>query len=269
MKKLLAAAVVATVVIVAWGGPVAAEGTGYGWVRDGDLGANAGTDGGSPGSGGGGGSGSGCTYTPLDPKMSGYAESLGDLGFGDVRGVFPGAWFRKVCPGFVTVVWIPVRVVDPAVVAQQAFDQTTIPLPGIGLSPPVGVDQVVNIPTWLWVDAFQPVSATASVGSVSVTVTARPVRVDWSMGNGESVTCPNGGTPYDRSRLAEAQRTSCSYTYRRSSASRAAGAFSVRATSVWRVTWAASGVSASGDFGLVSRSTDVSVRVAEIQTLNG
>lgn len=126
----------------------------------------------------------------------------------------------------------------------------------------------MNVPTWLWVDGFQPVSASASAGAVTVTVTARPVRVDWSTGTGDTVSCAGAGTPYDKARPPEEQRTACSYTYRRSSASRPAGAFALRATTVWHVTWAATGVSASGDFGFVNRSADVAVRVAEIQALN-
>jgi len=203
--------------------------------------------------------------------MSGYANDLATLGLGDTRGPGAGAWHRKVCPdGTATVVWVPTGVVavDPAVLAQQAFDRTMIPLPGIHMNPPAGANQVVNIPTWLWVDELRPVSASASAGPVSVTVTAQPVRVDWSMGDGGSFTCSDGGTPYDISRPPEEQRTSCSYTYRQSSASRPGSAYRVRATSVWRVTWVATGIAASGDFGLVNRSADISVSVAEIQALN-
>ena len=263
---------------VAIAAPAGAGASGDGWVRDGDIGASAGNGESSPGSGGGGrsggsggGSGSGCTYTGLDQTMSGYADSLALLGLGETRGPGAGGWYRKICPdGSATVVWIPTRApaVDPAVLAQQAFDRTTIPLPGIRLNPPAGADQVVNVPTWLWVENFQPVSATASAGPVTVTVVAKPVRSDWSMGTGDSVSCAGAGTPYDTSRPPEAQRTGCSYTYRRSSASRPTGAYALRATTVWHVTWTATGVSASGDFGLVNRSADVAVRVAEIQALH-
>lgn len=278
MRRWLAVPV-GVVLSISIAAPASAGASGDGWVRNGDIGAIAGNGETSTGSAGGGGSGeggggssSGCTYTALDQKMSGYADSLGLLGLGETRGPGAGAWFRKVCPdGTATVVWIPTRApaVDPAVLAQQAYDRTTIPRPGIGLNPPAGADQVVNVPTWLWVDNFQPVSATASAGPVTVTVVAKPVRSDWTMGTGDTVTCAGAGTPYDRRRLPEAQRTGCSYTYRRSSASRPTGAYELRATTVWHVTWTAKGVSASGDFGLVNRSGDVAVRVAEIQALHG
>lgn len=119
------------VVSVAIAGPAGAGASGDGWVRDGDIGASAGSGGTSPGSGGGGGSdggggggggGSGCTYTMLDEKMSGYADSLGLLGLGETRGAGAGGWYRKVCPdGSATVVWLAAAAaapaVDPAVLA--------------------------------------------------------------------------------------------------------------------------------------------------------
>ena len=44
----------------------------------------------------------------------------------------------------------------------------------------------VGLPTWLWLPAAQwrSASATAAVGTRSVTLTAAPVSVTWSMGEG-------------------------------------------------------------------------------------
>jgi len=276
MRRWPAAITIACLAVLALEGPATADASGDGWVQGGDIGATATNASSSSGSGdgghgGGGGSPSACTYSVLDQKMSGYADSLALLGLGNSHGPGTGGWYRKVCPdGSATVIWIPTpaAVVNPAVLAQQAYDRTTIPLPGIHLNPPAGADQVVDVPTWLWVDNFQPVSATASAGPVTVTVVAKPVRADWSAGDGATVSCPGPGTPYDTGRPPEAQRTACSYTYRHSSASRPGGVFILRATTVWHVTWAASGVNASGDFGFVNRSADVAVRVAEIEALH-
>lgn len=269
MRRSLAAVALALVVVLRVAGPAAAEGTGDAWVGDGEIGAGAGNDNASPGGSGGGGGGSACTYAALDPEASAIADELASKNWGTPRGDGPGAWYRKTCPdGTGTVIWIPARGVGPAVLAQQAFDRTNIPLPGIQLNPSSSNDQVVNVSTWLWVDNFQAVSATASAGPVTVTVTARPVSLEWSMGNGDTVTCASGGTPYDTTRSPEAQRTDCTYTYRHSSASRPDGTFTIRGTSVWHVTWVASGVVASGDLGFINRSSEINVRVTEIQTVH-
>lgn len=269
MRRSFVAAALGCVMSLGAATPAVADGSGDGWLgTGGDINAGAGDDGSSPG-GGGGGSTTGCTYTPVDQHLSDIAGDLAANGWGNPGGEGEGAWYRKICPdGTGTMVWIPAGGVDPAAVAQQAFDRAQIPLPGVHLNPPEGTDQVVNVETWLWVDNFRAVSATASTGSVSVTVTAQPVRVDWSMGNGDTVSCPSGGTPYDNGRPPNSQRTHCSYTYRRSSASSPAGTFTMRAITRWHVTWVATGVNASGDLGFLGRTTDIIIRVAEIQTVH-
>ena len=168
----------------------------------------------------------------------------------------------------------PPPAVNPAVLAQQALDYNRLPLPGVDMSPPAKSDQLVNLETWLWVDpaAFQPVSASAAAGGVAVTTTASPERVTWDMGNGDRVTCAGPGTPYDPSKPASAQQTSCSYTYRQSSAGQPGGAFPVTATVSWQVTWTATGVAAgqpaAGNLGVVTRSSTANVRVAEAEATN-
>lgn len=269
MRRRVAAVALGCVVVLAVATPALADGSGDGWLGPGgDINAGAGEDGSSSGGGGGGG-GSGCTYTPVGQDISDTADRLADHGWGNPGGDGEGAWYRKICPdGTGTLVWIPAGGVDPAVLAEQAFDRAQIPLPGVELSPPEGTDQVVNVATWMWVDNFTAISASATAGAVTVTVTARPVRVDWSMGNGDTVSCPTGGTPYDNSRPPESQHSDCTYTYRRSSAAGSNGTFTMRATTRWHVTWVATGVAASGDLGFIGRSTDIVVRVAEIQAVH-
>lgn len=283
VRRLVAVAVLTCVASVALASSAGAEATTDAWVSDGEIGAGASNTGRTPGSGGGGGGRPrvACTYTPLDEKTSGIADGLAEKGW-SADGPAPaeggasrpgdgeGTWYRKSCPsGSATVLWVPVGGgVSPRVLAEDALDLATIPLPAAQINPPPGSDQIVNVPSWLWVENFLAVTATASVGAVSVTVTARPVRVDWAMGNGDKVTCNDGGVAYDASRSPNEQHTTCSYTYRSSSAVRPSGMFSIRATAVWHVTWVASGVNATGDLGLINRSTDIAVRVAEIQTVN-
>lgn len=129
-------------------------------------------------------------------------------------------------------------------------------------------EQTVNVPTWLWVDNWEPQSRTASAGGVTATVTAAPVEQRWTFGSlAERVVCQDAGTPYDLGRPAGEQSTDCSYTFRHSSAGQPGSAYPVTATIVWHVTWS-SNIGASGDLGFVSRTTTIPTRVAEHQALN-
>jgi hypothetical protein len=284
LSRVAAASVLAAVVTAVSAVPAFADGgQADGWVdsQAGAIGAGArsggqsdGSGGGRRGSGGGGGGGGvvSCTYTKVDQQTSVMADNMASSGFGEPRGSGPGAWYRKMCTdGTGNVVWggaAAAPVIDPAALARQAFDQTKVPLPAARFNPSPPQDLIVNLATWLWVDNYAPVRASASAGPVTVTVTAAPSGVRWAMGNGDAITRGNRGTAYDKNRPPESQRTDCSYTYRRSSAAAPNERFTVSTTVTWHVTWTASGVAASGDLGNLSRTTSTQVRVAEIQAVH-
>jgi hypothetical protein len=251
-------------------GRASADGTGDAFNGGSDVGASAGDGGGNGGSNSSGGGASQCRYELLTGVNSQAADAL----FGPAPGT-DGAWYRKICDtgngqSNATVVWLTNPPVDPLALAQEALQRTPIPPPAVHLNPPEGEDQVVNLPTWLWIDPaqWQPVSATASAGAVTVTATASPQSVEWDMGNGDVVTCSGPGTPYDTSKPSSAQSTDCSYTYRKSSASSPSGAFTVRVTVTWDVSWSAVGVAGGGSLGAAEQSTSFLLRVAEIQAVN-
>lgn len=113
-----------------------------------------------------------------------------------------GAWYVYKCTGkgvadaiYRPPVFIPDApaapgpVPDPAALARQAYDQLRLPSPAIRLSP--AGRQLVNLPTWLWLDhaGWGAASATAAVPGESVTATAVPTSVTWSLGDGSSITC--------------------------------------------------------------------------------
>lgn len=127
----------------------------------------------------------------------------------------------------------------------------------------------VNFKTWLAVQDWAPVTATASLGGISSTVTGVPQRVTWEMGPADgTVVCDGPGDRYDPDMPDEWQDTDCGYTYRRSSAGVGAdNAYSARVVVTYNVTWTSSD-GTSGVVGPVSRSTTFSVPVAEIQALN-
>ena len=160
--------------------------------------------------------------------------------------------------------------VDPAELAADALQRTPLPEPRISMSPSPDIPQLVNLTSFLWLPAeqWQPVTASASAGGVTSTVTATPMRVIWNMGQGDTVTCDGPGVPYQRGVPDDQQPSSCHYTYRRSSAGQPGQSFTVTATIEWKATWTASGAAGGGDLGTVSRSSSTPIQVAEIQTIN-
>jgi hypothetical protein len=149
----------------------------------------------------------------------------------------------------------------PERAADQARKLLPLSPPAIELSPPVGVAQLVGVPTWLWLgDAWHPLQASATLDGVTSTVTARPTSVSWLLGDGTTVRCDGPGTPYDTNRSPDGQQTTCSHTFEQR------GQFAVTATVSYETTWAAS----TGDGGAldpVARSATVAVTVDEAQAL--
>lgn len=166
------------------------------------------------------------------------------------------------------------RVFDPAdpfgpiAATERALDEARrrldLPLPEPALNPPT--TQLVGVPTWLWLDGpWSAASATAAVGAVNATVTATPVQVVWSTGDGATTTC-DAGTPYDPTRRPADQHSSCTHVFTRSSAALPAGAYAVTAAVTYDVAWSAS-TGTGGALGSLTRSTTVPVRVTEAQAL--
>jgi hypothetical protein len=156
-------------------------------------------------------------------------------------------------------------ILSPAQLAEMAHKRLLLPNPKISANP-VG-DQLVNLPTWMWLaSGWGPVSATASVSGVSVTATATPTAATWSMGDGSTVTCSGAGTPYRADSDPKAQSPDCGHTYRTSSAKQAGQAFPVTATVHWTVTW--TGAGQGGTFPDLTTTGNAAFRVAESQALN-
>jgi hypothetical protein len=187
-----------------------------------------------------------------------------------------GAWYVYKCtgPGFRDAlyrppVWIadgqpgPVLLPSPAELAAQARNQLQLPAPKIKANP--AGDQLVGLPTWLWLDrgSWGDVSATASVPGVSVTAVARPTSVTWSMGDGGSVTCTGPGSSFPAGGDPKSASPDCGYTYRTSSAGQRAEAFPVSATVNWTVSW--SGAGQGGTFPNMTTTGSAAFRVAESQ----
>lgn len=145
---------------------------------------------------------------------------------------------------------------------RQARSTIRIDLPDVDTSPPPGGLQLVGVPVWFWLDNHYPVSTTASIPTLSATLTATPGDVQIDLGDGETrFTCAGGGVRYDRERSHRDQQTDCAAPYLRH------GTFPVTATVVWSLAWTASN-GQSGTLPPVTRSTtfDLTVRQAQAVT---
>jgi hypothetical protein len=182
----------------------------------------------------------------------------------------PGAWYIYRCTTdgvhdalYRAPVWIPdataATAPDPAALAEQARNQLRLAGPRVATSP-VG-DQLVRLPSWLWLDpaGWKPASATAAAGGVSVTAVAKPVRAVWSMGDGGTVTCTGPGTPFTVGVDPTSASPDCGYTYRRRSLDSPGGTFTVTATVQWDVSWAG-----AGQAGVCPGLTTVSMRTTRV-----
>ncbi|MGI8778094.1 MAG: hypothetical protein ACR2LJ_12120 [Acidimicrobiales bacterium] len=285
------AVVVGTSAAVAQTAQGGKDGTGISAGAD-DPGGNVGSPGtGHPGGGGGGGGGSVPTCTAADGTVGpiSYERVPDELLLDEQKARIAaegGGYYWKLCGGQLAesiISTAPLGIyspaappgggappVDPAALAQQALQHTPLPTPQIGMAPDPSIPQLVNLATFLWIPVtqWQPQTASASAGGVTSTVTARPERVIWDMGQGDSVTCDGPGAPYDPSLSDDAQPSDCRFTYPASSASAPGQTFTVTATVEWHATWTASGAAGGGDLGISQQSSTTAVRVAELQALN-
>ncbi len=159
--------------------------------------------------------------------------------------------------------------VPPAVVAAQLGAQATadlrLPSPVIVMNPPTTSDQLVRVPTWMWMSngSWTPQAATASVPGFSVTATAVPQVARWRTGDGKTVTCRGPGTPWRAGTDPRRPSPTCGHTYLRPAKNVAASA-----TVSWRVTWRSADGSLSGVGPPLTTTASVRLSVIEAPALN-
>lgn len=136
----------------------------------------------------------------------------------------------------------------------------------------------VGIPTWLWLPSGQwhsVKSPPAAVPGESVTATATPASVSWSMGDGHSTTCDGSGAPYSSSDPSDPP---CGYTYRVDSSGRPQNGpsandryFTVQGTVSWTVSWTCTGAACDENGGqlpnLTRQTSAMPLRVFQIETV--
>jgi hypothetical protein len=152
--------------------------------------------------------------------------------------------------------------------AYEASRELPLPYPHPVLSPPIGTDQLVGLPTWLWLEpgSWATLDATASVPGLSATATATPTRVRWDMGDGTVVTCDGPGVAYDPARDDDAQSTDCQHVYQHVSAAEPSGSYVATVSIDWAITWSATN-GQGGTLPGTSRGTSFPVPVAERQAV--
>ncbi|WP_030442477.1 hypothetical protein [Actinoplanes subtropicus] len=186
-----------------------------------------------------------------------------------------GGWYMQVCGNDTSALgtapqWIAnPPAAAPAVLARRASADLTLPSPRIRANPDPGHDLLVQVPIWLWIDpsSWGARSANAAVPGLSVTATARPTQVRWEMGDGTTLTCTGPGTVWRAGGDPSAASPDCGHVYRRSSAGASGGAFTVRATVTWSVSWVGAGT--EGTLAPLTTTSTVDVHVAESQAING
>ena len=191
-----------------------------------------------------------------------------------------GSWYRKVCYIETTrssydVYWG--ANVDATDLAKQALGSALLPTPVIAISPTLPAITLVNYPQWLWIDsaAWRTVTASASAGGLTATVTAVPYQVAWDSGdtraNGDDryLSCngPGKALPQNAGFLERKAGSGCTFYYTHTSGHEPGLAFPLSATILWRVTWTATN-GTSGDLGVVSRNSSIPIKVGEYQVVN-
>jgi hypothetical protein len=203
-----------------------------------------------------------CTYRVVAP-----GDALpSDQGAVTLPADDPGRWYEKWCgTDYFGVVFITPR--NPTELIEEARRYLLLPLPVPQLNP--AGDQIVNLPTWMWLDGgWTSQTSSVSVPGITVTVTADPLSAMWTMGDGSAVVCDGPGTPFDPTRPSAMQSSSCSHTYARSSAGQPASTFPVSVTLRWRARWDVIGTTAGSDLGTIDRTTSFTLRVGEVQAVN-
>ena len=180
-------------------------------------------------------------------------------------------------PGNQTTPAVPaVPVVAPRVLAQQALANLHVPAPRIATAPPYRKDTLVGIDTWLWVDPTQwhELTATATVGALSVTATVKPVLVTWDMGEGHHTRptiCAYPGTVYNTHVADDLQHTHCAYVFQWASWDHRSDLpgtdrddlYHAAATIQWQVTWDAT----DGEFGSLANLTSTTAFDLHVEDL--
>ena len=196
------------------------------------------------------------------------SESMGGVGYPVIFQLGPNGesewmWFR-ICDGVMQTRWVGGP--TPREVAQNVYDEafTALPKPVVSLTGRLDF-QIVNAPTTISVEPIAPVTATAEVPGLGVTVTATAKLVRFATGSivtGDTTTieCPPWGGE------------TCTWTPRYPSVLKTTGFDDHRyhgtASVVWSVEWTST-TGAGGTLEDITSTSPVLVGVGEVQVIGG
>ncbi|MFI5808722.1 ATP/GTP-binding protein [Streptomyces sp. NPDC051561] len=164
----------------------------------------------------------------------------------------------------------PVPAVDPVVLAHQAVDQMLLEGPTIQTAPKKGATGLVGLPVWMW-SAVSPTTtgpntASATAGAVTVTATATVTSIQWSTGDGASVTCAGPGTPYTAA-YGKKPSPTCGHTYTRTSGKQPGATYTLTATSTWAIEWQVQGTALGGELTETRTAIPQQLAIGEAQAV--
>jgi hypothetical protein len=227
---------------------------------------------------------------PVCHSVPAVSPKSGGTQWGEQRNGYWGLYYLVYCSnGSASLDWVAQYPINPAgtvrrtagVLAQRAVDQLPLPAPSVHHNPnrmDGRPETVVGIQTWWWLDpsSFRSITHTVRAGRIWARVTAIPTSTYWNAGSPDApnVRCDGPGTPYDASRPANEQHTSCFTVYSRSSADQPQTGpspndryFTASVTVTWRVTWVGVG-GARGALPPIQRRITFPIAVSEVQTVN-
>ncbi|HZC53154.1 MAG TPA: hypothetical protein VE441_11735 [Mycobacterium sp.] len=165
---------------------------------------------------------------------------------------------------------------SPATLAQRAADSMLLPDPRLGRYPAGTLKDgrpytVVGAYTWYWTDAskWKSYTATASAGGNWATVTAAPVSLSFTPGDGNpAVSCAGPGSvwrqgvdgPWDPS------PSGCQYRYPHSSIHEPNQEVTATYAIIWQLTWTGSG-NTSGTLTAKTTQATATFAVAEVESV--
>jgi len=234
-------------------------------------------DPGDPGTPGGGG-GPSCDLAAMGPPLAGFSgwyckgravcanrENIVPLAPPSTPAPEGQTWVREDCYPCGGCLGPPTSnlvlngtVARPLIVqAQEAFGNLDPPTGAVRHSP---TDKaVVRLDTWLWLEpgSFGRLTGSSAEGLVAV---AQPAGTVWRPGDGTSLTCADGGTPYGSGGAG------CTHVYTRASA-----AYHGSVTRRWTVTYenAGAAVDIPGAPDTLTADTAFDLTVVETQVLTG
>jgi hypothetical protein len=203
----------------------------------------------------------GCYWQAEDPQFPPPASANGE----------PGTWYTVFCGLFggsgPVIRWVtsppPGQPVNPADLARTAVAEMKLHAIAINIVPNAGKTGLVGLPVWMWFAATDQTfgTRTLAVGipPVRVRATATASKVVWNMGDGDSVTCANTGTPWTPADGAK-QSPTCGHVYTQP------GKYTVTAATTWHITWLVVGGGPTGDF-TVTFSSSVPINISEAQVV--